>query len=63
MLRWRYIIECVDHVMYVLYHQIKVSEPLNPIMQDVKKGNVRFVNNCFPYHGYIWNYGALPQVL
>lgn len=41
--------------------EIKVSEPLNPIMQDVKKGKVRFVNNCFPYHGYIWNYGALPQ--
>ena len=42
--------------------QIRVSEPMNPIMQDVKKGKVRFVNNCFPYHGYIWNYGALPQV-
>lgn len=42
--------------------QIKLSEALNPIMQDVKKGKVRFVNNCFPYHGYIWNYGAFPQV-
>ena len=21
----------------------------------------RFVANCFPHHGYIWNYGALPQ--
>jgi inorganic pyrophosphatase len=35
---------------------------LNPIKQDVKKGKLRFVNNCFPHHGYIWNYGALPQV-
>ena len=39
-----------------------MSEALNPIMQDVKKGCVRFVNNCFPYHGYMWNYGAFPQV-
>ena len=21
-----------------------------------------FVANCFPHHGYIWNYGAIPQV-
>ena len=35
---------------------------MNPIKQDIKKGKLRFVNNCFPYHGYIWNYGALPQV-
>jgi len=27
----------------------------------VKKNRLRFVKNCFPYHGYIWNYGALPQ--
>jgi inorganic pyrophosphatase len=20
------------------------------------------VRNCFPHHGYIWNYGAFPQV-
>jgi inorganic pyrophosphatase len=41
--------------------EIKLSEPLNPIMQDVKKGQVRFVKNCFPYHGYMWNYGTFPQ--
>lgn len=29
--------------------------------QDIKKGKPRFVRNCFPYKGYIWNYGALPQ--
>jgi inorganic pyrophosphatase len=34
---------------------------LNPIKQDVKNGKLRFVNNIFPHHGYIWNYGALPQ--
>lgn len=33
----------------------------NPIVQDVKKGQVRFVRNLFPYHGYIHNYGAFPQ--
>ena len=27
----------------------------------MKKGKLRFVANCFPHKGYIWNYGALPQ--
>lgn len=38
-----------------------MAESLNPIKQDVKKGKLRFVANCFPHHGYIWNYGAFPQ--
>lgn len=38
------------------------EEPFNPIKQDIKKGKLRFVRNCFPHHGYIWNYGAFPQV-
>ncbi len=38
-----------------------MSEKLNPIKQDIKKEKLRFVCNCFPHHGYIWNYGALPQ--
>lgn len=41
--------------------EMAVKEPLNPIKQDEKKGVPRFVNNCFPHHGYIWNYGAIPQ--
>lgn len=41
--------------------EIATKEVLNPIKQDVKKGKLRYVHNCFPYHGYIWNYGALPQ--
>lgn len=41
--------------------EINKKERLNPISQDVKSNKLRFVNNCFPYHGYIWNYGALPQ--
>lgn len=41
--------------------QINLAEGLNPIKQDIKKGLPRFVPNCFPHKGYIWNYGALPQ--
>ncbi|XP_078060923.1 inorganic pyrophosphatase-like [Mustelus asterias] len=41
--------------------EIATTEPLNPIKQDVKKGNMRYVANVFPHKGYIWNYGALPQ--
>ncbi|CEI96124.1 Putative Inorganic pyrophosphatase [Rhizopus microsporus] len=37
------------------------NEKFNPLMQDIKKGKPRFVRNCFPHKGYIWNYGALPQ--
>ena len=47
-------------VLYLM--QIATKEALNPIKQDWKKGKLRYVHNCFPYHGYIWNYGALPQV-
>jgi len=41
--------------------EISKSDALNPIQQDEKKGLPRFVHNCFPHHGYIWNYGAVPQ--
>lgn len=44
------------------YVQIATKEPLNPIKQDTKKEKLRYVANVFPYKGYIWNYGALPQV-
>jgi inorganic pyrophosphatase len=27
----------------------------------VPQGKLRFVRNCFPHKGYIWNYGAFPQ--
>eukprot|EP00070_Physeter_catodon_P041052 XP_028347946.1 inorganic pyrophosphatase 2, mitochondrial isoform X3 [Physeter catodon] len=43
--------------------EIATEEPLNPIKQDVKDGKLRYVANIFPHKGYIWNYGALPQVL
>jgi inorganic pyrophosphatase len=41
--------------------EIATQEYLNPIKQDTKKGLLRFVKNCFPHHGYIWNYGCFPQ--
>ena len=41
--------------------EISKSDKLNPIIQDTKKSKLRFVNNVFPHHGYIWNYGGLPQ--
>lgn len=41
--------------------EVSKKDKLNPIVQDVKKDKLRFVNNVFPHKGYIWNYGALPQ--
>lgn len=41
--------------------EISKEEPMNPIKQDIKKGKLRYVRNCFPHHGYLWNYGAFPQ--
>jgi len=41
--------------------EIDTKSPLNPIKQDVKKGELRYVKNPFPHKGYIWNYGAIPQ--
>ena len=41
--------------------EMATKEKLNPIKQDMKKGKLRYVANVFPYHGYLWNYGAIPQ--
>lgn len=41
--------------------EISKDLELNPIIQDTKKGKLRFVRNVFPHHGYIHNYGAFPQ--
>lgn len=43
--------------------EVSKDEWMNPIKQDIKKGALRYVKNCFPHRGYPWNYGALPQVL
>lgn len=41
--------------------EISKELDLNPIVQDIKKGKLRFINNIFPFKGYIHNYGAIPQ--
>lgn len=41
--------------------EIDTKGSLNPIKQDIKKGKLRYVANVFPYKGYIWNYGCIPQ--
>lgn len=41
--------------------EISKKNKLNPITQDIKYGEVRFVNNLFPFKGYMHNYGAIPQ--
>jgi len=41
--------------------EVNKGSHFNPIKQDIKSGKLRFVKNCFPHHGYIWNYGAFPQ--
>ena len=46
----------------MIIFEIRTKEQLNPIHQDIKNGLPRYVHNIFPQHGYMWNYGALPQV-
>lgn len=41
--------------------EISKEQILNPIKQDIKKDKLRYVRNCFPHKGYLWNYGAFPQ--
>ncbi|KIW20425.1 hypothetical protein PV08_01000 [Exophiala spinifera] len=42
-------------------YEISRTNTLNPIHQDQAGGVPRYVRNRYPHHGYIWNYGALPQ--
>ena len=55
-------IELLITVVLIQFLQISKEETLNPIKQDIKKGKLRYVRNCFPHKGYLWNYGAFPQV-
>ena len=41
--------------------ELSMDLKLNPIIQDTKDGELRFINNLFPMHGFNWNYGSLPQ--
>ncbi len=51
-----------NYIIYTVVFQIDTKGKMNAIKQDTKKGALRYVHNCFPHHGYIWNYGAMPQV-
>lgn len=42
-------------------YEISKSREFNPIVQYVKGQSLRYVNNIFPFKGYLWNYGAFPQ--
>lgn len=42
-------------------YEVSNTDILNPIIQDTKKGKLRFINNVFPYKGYICSYGSIPQ--
>lgn len=53
--------ELISYFTVTDLYQISKEELLNPIKQDIKKGKLRFVRNCFPHKGYLWNYGAFPQ--
>lgn len=44
-----------------LIFQISRTAHLNPITQDTLSSHPRFITSCFPYKGYLWNYGAFPQ--
>jgi inorganic pyrophosphatase len=68
MARWRYALIVIENLfrsteLRADLVQISKEETLNPIKQDIKKGKLRYVRNCFPHHGYLWNYGCFPQVL
>lgn len=56
-----YLMFAIDFIVLACVSQIATKDPLNPLKQDVKKGNLRYVANLFPHKGYIWNYGAIPQ--
>uniref|UniRef100_A0A672YN57 inorganic diphosphatase n=1 Tax=Sphaeramia orbicularis TaxID=375764 RepID=A0A672YN57_9TELE len=51
-------------VVIILYPRplSRLKEPSSPKTRHTKKGNLRYVANVFPHKGYIWNYGAIPQV-
>ncbi|KAG7861785.1 hypothetical protein KL939_000806 [Ogataea angusta] len=42
-------------------YEISKDIKANPIVQDTKKGKLRYLNNIYPNHGAPHNYGAFPQ--
>lgn len=56
-------VNCVNEIPRFEHAKFEIckEEPFNPIKQDIKKEKVRFVDNIFPFCGYPFNYGAIPQ--
>lgn len=56
-------INCINEIPRFEHGKFEITknELFNPIMQDVKKNELRFINNIFPCFGYPFNYGAIPQ--
>lgn len=56
-------VNCVNEIPRFEHAKFEIckEEPFNPIKQDIKKGKMRFVDNIFPFCGYPFNYGAIPQ--
>ncbi|KAJ7070577.1 inorganic diphosphatase [Mycena amicta] len=40
---------------------LSTTEPFAPIRQATKGRRLAYVRSVFPHHGYLWNYGSLPQ--
>lgn len=56
-------VNCVNEIPRFEHAKFEIckEEPFNPIKQDTKKGKMRFIDNIFPFYGYPFNYGAIPQ--
>lgn len=56
-------ITCINEIPRFSNAKLEINKklPSNPITQDIKKGKLRYVSNIFPFNGYPWNYGAIPQ--
>lgn len=56
-------VRCVNEIPRFAHGKLEINkeEAFNPIMQDVKKGKLRYIKNIYPSFGYPFNYGALPQ--
>lgn len=57
------LVNCVNEIPRFERAKFEISkgEAFNPVVQDMKNGRVRFVKNIYPFFGYQFNYGALPQ--
>lgn len=59
----RRIVNVVNEIERFSNAKMEINKGLrgNPITQDIKQERVRYVHNVYPFKGYMWNYGAVPQ--